>query len=84
MIEGSGDMDWTIAKDVGEGVCAVAVVIAVTRNRYKQRKAEREFGLKDNPKRCAEHAKAINELRDDLNELRDVDIHSIKEKLGIV
>ncbi len=46
------------------------------RERKREEALTEQFGMKANPTRCAEHADAINELRDD--------VKRIKEHLGIV
>jgi hypothetical protein len=45
-------------------------------DKNKEKRNSKEFGLKENPNRCREHAAAINEIRED--------VRRVKEHLGIV
>jgi hypothetical protein len=49
-----------------------------------QKMRERKYGIGGNPKRCAEHAHAINRLNDRIDEDILPDLGRIKAKLEIV
>ncbi len=71
------------AKEIATAI-AIAVMAAIQVCKWlKERRAIR-LGLAPNPKRCTDHAKAINKLNDRIDSDILPDLQRIKEKLGIV
>ena len=66
-------MDWT---GIGGIVAALAVGAWRFIDKHFEKKRTREYGLSENPARCLEHTRAINELK--------ADVKAIKAHLGIV
>jgi len=66
--------------EVGE----VAGLILLGGLKAAQKVKEKRFGIGNNPRRCVEHAQAINHINERIDEEILPDLGRIKEKLEIV